>query len=133
MNKIIEVAAIPEVRDLATKARNTLQNVGGFTSHGHEDEESKLRELQSEFTTFLSDMSSKETFISSAMQVSIEFVALILAGFVQHELFDDSMKWERIISDYLSPFLLPNIPLQPFYSSLLEKHRAALEVLFTKY
>lgn len=130
MEKIIEVAAIPEVRDLATKARDTLQNVGGFSSHGHEDQESKILELKSEFSKHLLDFLSKDTFISSSIQISIEFVALIFAGFVTQELFDEYLKWENVVSDYLSPFLLPNVQLKPFYFSILEKYRMIFEVMF---
>lgn len=130
MEKIIEVAAIPEVRELATRARNTLQNVGGFSSHGHEDQESKLLELESDFSKHLLDILSKDTFISSSIQISIDFVALIFAGFVSQDLFDPFLKWESVIVDYLSPFLLPNVPLKPLYFSILEKYRSAFEVRF---
>jgi elongation factor 3 len=128
LEKIIEMAAIPEVRELATRAKNSLQNVGGFTSHGHNDQESKLLELESEFKKHLSDILSKDTFISSSMQVSIDFAAIIFSQFVSEELFDDESKWENVISNYLSPFLLPNVPLAQFYLSLLEKYRMEFEV-----
>jgi elongation factor 3 len=128
LEKIIEMAAIPEVRELATKAKNTLQNVGGFTSHGHEDQESKLLELESDFSKHLSDVLSNDTYISSSIQISIEFVALIFSAFVTEEQFDDEKKWEKVVSNYLSPSLLPNVPLKPLYLSLFEKHRMDFEV-----
>ena len=131
LEKIIEMAAIPEVRELATRAKNTLQNVGGFTSHGHEDQESKLLALETEFLKHLVDNLSKDTFVSGFMQMSLEFIAVIFAGYVNQELFDDEAKWEATVADFLSPFLLPKAVLKPLYYPLLDKYRLELEVCFS--
>jgi elongation factor 3 len=115
LDKIIETAAIPEVRELAQNAKTTLQRVGGTElSHHHEDQEIKILQTEQDILTKSTTAMSKEIFVDSFAQVSLEYLSKVLAELIFQDSFKET-EWKEFALGYLSSFLLPNQPVTHFY------------------
>ena len=115
LDKIIETAAIPEVRELAQNAKTTLQRVGGTElSHHHEDQEKKIVQTEQNILTKVTKAMSKEVFVDSFAQVSLEYLSKVVAELIFQDSFKEAV-WKEFVSGYLSSFLLPNQSVTPFY------------------
>ena len=128
LDKIIETAAIPEVRTLASTAKQTLEKVGGaVTSHLHEDQEKAVLLYESDITAFIESFLSKEIFIDPFTKVSVDYTAKVLAQLVFANDFNEQ-EWQSRVKTYLSTFLLPTASLTLLYKPIYEKYNDEYQV-----
>ena len=97
LDRIIETAAFPEIRELAQQARKTLvEAAGGETAVGfHVDAEAVLRDV--------STYSKKQKiFLGPVFKPSISFFTTIISRFVRKECYK-LLLWEQSLTEILEP------------------------------
>ncbi|TPX71914.1 hypothetical protein SpCBS45565_g00827 [Spizellomyces sp. 'palustris'] len=107
LDKIIETAAFPEIRSLATTARNTLVKAGG---DGTEGETSKSHipseaEISNRLKNLLADV-AQLTAVDAFTQVSIDYATSVLREVTVSDVYGDE-EWKGACAPYLSSFITP--------------------------
>ena len=123
LDKIIETASIPEVRQLASTAKETLVKSGATTSLSKELNEPSLFVVACDITCLLQKALGKHVFVDNFTLKSCEYLSLILAQLIILEQFNLD-QWMDYSTHYLSGFLLPNQSLEEFISPIFKKYHS---------
>ncbi|KAJ3177907.1 hypothetical protein HDU87_004189 [Geranomyces variabilis] len=121
LNKLVETAAFPEIRQLATVARTTLSKAGG---DGHDDTPSRTIATEVELTTklrgLLADIADwKDVDAFAAKSVAFAAAAIREALVVEH--YADA-EWQTACTPYLASFV-PQEKAAQVTSALAKQYR----------
>ncbi|KAI8924422.1 P-loop containing nucleoside triphosphate hydrolase protein [Entophlyctis helioformis] len=108
LERIIETAAFPEIRALATAARNTLVKAAGGEKRRDSAAAASAAVTPAavglQIRAFTSDLG---LFLPSLCDASIEHVAFIASELVRTESYDEA-NWVSLLSPYLTSFIFPS-------------------------
>ncbi|KAF7727955.1 hypothetical protein EC973_006843 [Apophysomyces ossiformis] len=99
-----ESAAFPEIREIATHARQTLTDAGGHTDK--QDSANGSTVSIEEATAVCRKQATKvQGFLDSFFNPVLSFMGVIISDWVRQEMFAKDT-WSKILSEYLSAFLV---------------------------
>ncbi|KAF9181582.1 hypothetical protein BGZ50_005399 [Haplosporangium sp. Z 11] len=104
LERIIDVAAAPEIRALATAARNTLIKAGGATKIDPETQEDSIIPTEAEARTVVNRAVSKFGFFPSFFDAVKQHVASLSIILIREENLS-AREWNQIIAPYFTAFM----------------------------
>ncbi|KAF9414796.1 hypothetical protein BGZ94_000281 [Podila epigama] len=124
LDRIIDVAAAPEIRALATAARNTLIRAGGATKVDPSAKPNSIVPSPVESRTLVNRTISKFGFFPSFFDASKAHIATVVSLLIEEENLS-LREWNQIIAPYLTAFVPRNDALT--ITKLILDHYAELD------
>lgn len=106
LERVIEIAADPELRSVASNARATLIRVGGGVDIHTEDPETVAKNKAAEFVKMTDHLRHQVAHVSSikADQATLEFVTSLILSMYESRVFDVP-DWHQATVPYLGPLI----------------------------
>ncbi|KAF9568352.1 hypothetical protein EC968_002963 [Mortierella alpina] len=104
LERIIDIAAAPEIRALATAAKNTLIKAGGATKIDPSTQANSIVPTETEARTIVSKAVSKHGFFPSFFDATKIHVAKLSIVLIKEENLS-SREWNQIVTPYFTAFM----------------------------
>ncbi|KAF9308255.1 hypothetical protein BG003_011382 [Podila horticola] len=124
LDRIIDVAAVPEIRALATAARNTLIRAGGATKIDPSDKPDSIIPTPAESRTVVNRAVSKFGFFPSFFDVCKAHVSSLVVILIEEENLSPR-EWNQIVAPYFTAFV-PQADANAITKTILD-HYIALD------
>ncbi|KAG0206515.1 hypothetical protein BGX28_002045 [Mortierella sp. GBA30] len=106
LDRIIDIAAAPEIRALATAAKNTLIKAGGATKTDHSTQANSIVPTETEARTVVNKAVIKHGFFPSFFDAAKIHVAKLSIVLIKEENLS-SREWNQIVTPYFMAFMPP--------------------------